>query len=110
MAPHVIPQLITTKQHHMVPHVIPPLITTKQHHMIPHVIPPLITLMDLCTMTHYGILYPIYPSNCVIKLHNKLNVHNNFLMKALGDEYVTYEIINVFKLVKNKGDSICDVP
>jgi len=34
MVPHVIPPLITTKQHHMVPHVIPPLITTKQHHMV----------------------------------------------------------------------------
>jgi hypothetical protein len=34
MVPHVIPQLITRKQHHMVPHVIPQLITRKQHHMV----------------------------------------------------------------------------
>jgi len=34
MFPHVIPQLITRKQHHMVPHVIPQLITRKQHHMV----------------------------------------------------------------------------
>jgi hypothetical protein len=29
MVPHVIPQLITRRQHHMVPHVIPQLITRK---------------------------------------------------------------------------------
>jgi hypothetical protein len=43
MVHHVIPELITRKQHHMVHHVIPELITRKQHHMVHHVIPQLIT-------------------------------------------------------------------
>jgi hypothetical protein len=33
MVPHVIPQLITRKQHHMGNHVIPQLITRKKYHM-----------------------------------------------------------------------------
>jgi len=34
MVAHVIPQLITRKQHHMVPHMISQLITRKQYHML----------------------------------------------------------------------------
>jgi len=48
MVPHVIPQLITRKQHHMVPHVLPQLITSHGAHEI-----------SLCTMSNYGILHPI---------------------------------------------------
>ncbi len=70
MIPHVIPQLITTKQHHMIPHVIPQVMFPHviPQVMFPHVIPQLITTkitshdahdISLCTMTHYGILYLI---------------------------------------------------
>jgi hypothetical protein len=82
MVPHVIPQLLTRKQHHMVPHVFPQLLTRKQHHLVPHVIPQLITRNKITWCTwhksmHHGILHPInnYLTNCVIKLHIKLQVH-----------------------------------
>jgi hypothetical protein len=38
MISHVISQLITRKQYHMVPHVISQSIIKKQYHMVPHVI------------------------------------------------------------------------
>jgi hypothetical protein len=43
MVPHVISQLITSKQHHMVSPCDPTINHKKQHHMVSHVIPQLIT-------------------------------------------------------------------
>jgi K+ transporter len=80
MVPHAIPQLITSKQRHMVPHAIPQLITSKQRHMVPHAIPQLITskqhhMHHDQIMESYTQLTPLnnYQSNCVIKLHIKLH-------------------------------------
>jgi hypothetical protein len=78
----MVPQIIKRKQNHMIPYLIPQLITSKQHHMVPHVIAQLITrkqhhMHHDQIMESYTQLTPLnnYQSNCVIKLHIKLQPH-----------------------------------